>query len=79
MNTAKIYNLKTSGKLDACEDCANAKEGQRNVNKEWLNSSIIPAERLYIDKSSIQHKVLDLLNFGYLFLMTTPIIVGVLS
>jgi hypothetical protein len=55
MNTAKIYDMRTCGKLDVCEGSAITKARQRNVNKEWLNSSIIPAERLNIDISSIQH------------------------
>jgi hypothetical protein len=36
VNAAKIYDFKTSGKLDVCKDFAIAKAQQKNVNKEWL-------------------------------------------
>ena len=52
--TAKSYDWKLLGKLETCEDCAVGKAKQKNTNKEWLQGSKNPGERLYIDISSIK-------------------------
>jgi hypothetical protein len=51
-----MYGLKHSGNFETCKECAVAKARQKNVNKNWLNSSDVPDERLYIDISSIAGK-----------------------
>jgi hypothetical protein len=48
--------LKHSGNFETCEEYSDAKARQNNVNKNWLNSSDVPGERLYIDISSIAEK-----------------------
>jgi hypothetical protein len=53
-NTIKIYGFKCSGNFDTCEQCAIAKARQKNVNKNWLGSSNLPGERLYVDISLIK-------------------------
>jgi transposase InsO family protein len=45
--------------LDTCEKCAIAKAQQKNIKKNWLGSSNLPGERLYVDISSIKER-----NFG---------------
>jgi hypothetical protein len=52
----KMYGFKSSGSFDTCEQCAIAKAQQKNVNKNWLGSSNLPGERLYIDISSIKER-----------------------
>jgi hypothetical protein len=52
--TAKSYDWKLFGKLETCEDCAIGKAKQKNTNKEWLQGSKNPGERLYIDIISIK-------------------------
>jgi hypothetical protein len=54
--TIKIYGFKSSCNFDKCEQCAIAKAGQKNLNKNWLGSSNLPGERLYVDISSIQER-----------------------
>jgi hypothetical protein len=54
--TSKMYGLKHSGNFETCEECAVAKARQKNVDKNWLNSSDVPDKRLYIDISSIAEK-----------------------
>jgi hypothetical protein len=49
--TIKMYGFKSSGSFDTCERCAIAKARQKNVNKQWLGSSNLPGECLYIDIS----------------------------
>jgi hypothetical protein len=51
-----MYGLKHSGNFETCKECAVAKAQQKNVNKNWLNSSDVPGERLYINISSIAEK-----------------------
>jgi hypothetical protein len=51
--TIKMYRFKSSGSFNTCEQCAIAKAQQKNVNKNWLGSSNLPSERLYVDISSI--------------------------
>jgi transposase InsO family protein len=52
----KVYGLKSSGSFDTCEQCAIAKERQKNVDKRWSASSNLPGEHLYIDISSIKER-----------------------
>jgi hypothetical protein len=52
----KIYGFKSTGSFDTCEQCAIAKARQKSVNKNWLGSSDLPGERLYVDISSIQKR-----------------------
>jgi hypothetical protein len=52
-NTIKMYGFKSSGNFDTREQCAIAKARQEKVNKNWLGSSNLPGERLYVDISSI--------------------------
>jgi hypothetical protein len=54
--TIKMYGFKFSGSFDTCEQCAIAKAGQKNVNKQWLSSSNLPAERLYVNISPIKER-----------------------
>jgi hypothetical protein len=54
--TIKMYGFKSSGSFDKCEQCAIAKARQKNVNKQWLGSSNLPGERLYINISSIKER-----------------------
>jgi predicted SprT family Zn-dependent metalloprotease len=49
--TAKIHDLKLSGNLMICEDCAVAKAKLKNVSKFWTGSSKVVGERLLIDIS----------------------------
>jgi hypothetical protein len=55
-NTIKMYGLKSSGNFDRCEQCAIAKARQKNVNKNWLGSSNLPGERLYVGISSVKER-----------------------
>jgi hypothetical protein len=57
--TIKMYGFKSSGSFDTCEQCAIAKARQKNVNKQWLGSSNLPGERLYINMSSIKERSFD--------------------
>jgi hypothetical protein len=54
--TIKIYGFKSSGSFDTCGQCAITKARQKNVNKQWLGSSNLPGERLYIDISLIKER-----------------------
>jgi hypothetical protein len=58
-NTIKMYRFNSSGNFDTCEQCAIAKAQQKNVNKNWLGSSNMPGDFLYVDISSIKER-----NFG---------------
>jgi hypothetical protein len=40
--TADIHSLKLTGKWTTCKNCALAKARQKNVYKEWKESSKIP-------------------------------------
>jgi hypothetical protein len=51
---SKSYNWKRLGKFETCEDCAVGKAKQKNNNKQWLQDSKNPGERLYIDVNSIK-------------------------
>jgi hypothetical protein len=53
-NTVKMYGFKASGNFETYEQCAITKALQKNVNKNWLGSSNVLAESLYIDISSIK-------------------------
>ena len=53
--TAQYYGITLTGNMESCVACALAKARQRNVNKETDVISTMPAERLYIDISSIQY------------------------
>jgi hypothetical protein len=55
--TIKMYGFKSSGSFDTCEQCAIAKARQKNVNKQWLGSSNLPGECLYINISSIKERI----------------------
>jgi hypothetical protein len=55
-DTVKMYAFKSSGNFEKCEQCAIAKSWQKNVKKNWLDSSDVPGERLYINISSIKER-----------------------
>jgi hypothetical protein len=55
-NTIKMYGFKSSGNFETCEQCAIAKAQQKNVNKNWLGSSNVQGECLYINISSIKER-----------------------
>jgi hypothetical protein len=61
--TIKMYGFKSSGSFDTCEQCAIAKARQKIVNKQWLGSSNLPGERLYIDISSIKERIFGVAKF----------------
>jgi hypothetical protein len=54
--TIKMYGFKSSGSFDTCEQCVIAKARQKSINKQWLGSSNMPGERLYVDISSIKER-----------------------
>jgi hypothetical protein len=54
--TIKMYGFKSSGSFDTCDQCDIAKAQQKNVNKNWLGSSNLPGERLYVDIRSIKER-----------------------
>jgi hypothetical protein len=54
--TIKIYGFKSSGSFDTYEQCTIAKARQKNINKNWLGSSNLPGERLYVDINSIKER-----------------------
>jgi hypothetical protein len=58
-----MYGFKSSGRFDICEQCAIAKAQRKNVNKNWLGSSNLPGERLYVDIRSIKEVSVEQ-NFG---------------
>jgi hypothetical protein len=47
--TIKMYGFKSSGSFDT-------KAQQKNFNKNWLDLSNLPSERLYVDISSIKER-----------------------
>jgi hypothetical protein len=51
-----MYGFKSSGSFDTCEQFAIAKARQKNVNKNWLGSSNLPGEHLYVNISSIKER-----------------------
>jgi hypothetical protein len=55
--TIKMYGFKSSGNFETFEQCAKANSRQKNVNKNWLGSSKMPRERLYIDIISIKERI----------------------
>jgi hypothetical protein len=55
-NNVEMYGFKSSGNFDTCEQCAIVKARQKNVNKNWLGSSNLPGERLYVVISSIKER-----------------------
>jgi hypothetical protein len=57
-NTINMYGFKSANSFDTCEQCAIAKSRQKNVNKNWLVSSNLPGEHLYVDSSSFKKEVL---------------------
>jgi hypothetical protein len=57
-NTVKLYGFKSSSNFVTFEKCAIAKARQKNVNKNWLSSSNLPGERLYVDISSIKERII---------------------
>jgi hypothetical protein len=57
-NTINMFGFNSSSNFDTCEQCAIARAQQKNVNKNWLVSSNLPGERLYVDISSIKERVL---------------------
>jgi hypothetical protein len=58
-----MYGFKSSGNFDRCEQCAIAKARQKNVNKNWLGSSNLPGECLYVVISSIKERSICGANF----------------
>jgi hypothetical protein len=61
--TIKMYGLKSSCGFDTCEQCTITKARQKNVSKNWLGSSNLPGERLYVDISSIKGRSLGEAKF----------------
>jgi hypothetical protein len=55
-NTIKMYGFKSSGNFDTCEQCNIAKAQQKNMNKNWLDSSNFPGECLYAYISSVKER-----------------------
>jgi hypothetical protein len=51
-----MYEFKSSGNFDTCEQCAIAKARKKNVNKNWLGSSNLPGKHLYVDIISIKER-----------------------
>jgi hypothetical protein len=49
--------LKSNFKV--CEDCAVAKERQKNLNKDWKGGSQVSRERVYLDIRSIRDESYD--------------------
>jgi transposase InsO family protein len=54
--TIKICGFKSSSNFDTCGQCSIAKAQQKKVNKNWLGSSNLPGERLYVDISLIKER-----------------------
>ena len=52
--TAKMLDLKVTGKFIKCENCAISKARRKNLNKETVNRSVEKGNRLFIDISSIK-------------------------
>jgi endonuclease IV len=53
-NIIKMYELKSSGILETCEECAITKAWQKNVSKNQLGLCNVLGKCLYIDFSSIK-------------------------
>jgi hypothetical protein len=53
-----MYGFKSSENFETCEQCAIVKATQKKVNKNWLGSSNVPGESLYIDISSTKERSL---------------------
>jgi hypothetical protein len=68
-NNVKMYGFKSSGNFETCEQCAIAKERQKNVNKNWLGSCNASGERLYIDISSIKEEEVSEEQSSWLLLL----------
>ena len=51
---SKSYCWKLVVKSDVYQDCAIGKAKQKKANKNWKQGSKSPAERLYIDISSVK-------------------------
>jgi hypothetical protein len=51
--TAKFYNWKLTGTLEACEDCQMSNAQQKGVHKTTANKAKNPGERIFIDCSSV--------------------------
>jgi hypothetical protein len=58
-----MYDFKSSGNFETCEEYAISKAQQKNVNKNCLGSSNIAGEQLYIDISSIKGRGFGVANF----------------
>jgi hypothetical protein len=54
--TIRMYGFKSLDSFDTCEQCAIAKARQKSINKNWLGSSTLPDERLYVDTKSIKER-----------------------
>ena len=54
--SAEYYDLKLTGKLQPCEDCALAKSRQRNVQQVTDRTSTTKGERLFIDTTSVKSR-----------------------
>ena len=52
--TAKLLDLKVTGKFTKCENCAISKARRKNLNKEPVDRSVEKGNRLFIDISSIK-------------------------
>jgi hypothetical protein len=55
--TIKMFGFKSSSNVDTCEQCAITKARQKNLNKNWLGSSNLPGEGLYVNISLIKEKI----------------------
>jgi hypothetical protein len=55
-NKMKMYGFKSSGNFDTCGQSTIARLQQKKVNKNWLGSSNLPGERLYVDISSTKER-----------------------
>jgi hypothetical protein len=55
-NTIKMYGFKSYGNFDICEQYSITRAQQKSVNKNWLGSSDLPGESLYVDISLIEER-----------------------
>jgi hypothetical protein len=53
---SRFMVLSLPGEFETCKEFEISKAGQKYVSKNWLGSSDIPGEHLYIDISSIKER-----------------------
>jgi hypothetical protein len=70
-NTIKMYEFKSSGNFDTCEQCAIAKSRQKNMNKNWLGSSNLQVNASMSISVQLKKEVSVEQSSGLWLLMTT--------